>query len=244
MDSVANTLITGKGDAESTSARQADLQDDRAALGLDEIASVERKGWQKSLQEAHEQMIPDNAQRIASEVIDAPRPLNDVETAGLVVKGARLKNEHKSLMAKIEEADEAEQQLLSAQLARVEAEFDTISTALIQSGSEKGRALASQKLTINQDFDLLSLKNRAKARKGKPLTAKENKKIEQLAKDLELISKQNEVLQKKIDNLIAKGEVKKGSVRRFSGMNRVEIDLELDSLIAETKQLLEEGCYN
>ncbi len=245
MDTVANTLITGKGDAQSTSARQDNLQADREALGLDGIASTGRKGWQKSLQDAQDQMIPDNAPRIAAEINDTPRPLNDVETAGLVIKGARLKNEHKSLMDKITETeDPAEIASLNTQLARVEKEFDVISSALYKSGSEKGRALAAQKLTINQDFDLLSLKNRAKARKGKPLTAKETKKIEQLAKDLKLISAQNKLLQKKVDTLTAKTVIKRGGIKRYSNMSRQQIDLELDSLVSRTQQLLEEGCHN
>lgn len=245
VDSAVNTLVTGKGDAQSMSARQADLQSDREALGLDGVASPERKGWQKSLDDANKQNIPDNALRIATEINDTPRPLNDTETAGLVIKGARLKNEHKSTMDKLGKTEDvAETSSLSAQLVRIEAEFENLSMALYKSGTEKGRALAAQKLTINKDFDLLSLINRAKARKGRPLTVKETRKVEQLSKDLELISKKNELLQKKVDELIAKKALKTGSVNRYSGVPRAEIDLELDSLVARTRQLLDEGCFN
>lgn len=240
---VANKLMTNKDTI--TSARQAEIQKDMEALGLDEIASTGRRGWQEALQKANDENIPDNALRIASEINSKPRPLDDIQTAGLVIKGARLKNEHNSIMQRISETeDAADLASLTAELDRVEGEFESLNTALVKSGSEKGRALAAQKLTINQDFDLISLKNRAKARKGKPLTEKETKKIEQLSKDLRLQVATNKRLLERVDKLIAEKSVKRGSVTRYSRMARQDVNLELDSLISRTRQLLDEGCYN
>jgi hypothetical protein len=228
-----------------TSARQSDLNEDRAILGLDGIPSAERKSWQKSLQQAKDLNIINTSLRIAAEINSKPRPLNDVETAGLVMKAAQLKKEHKGLMSQMESAKEKpEIDDLSAKISAVEGEFDAVTQALYKSGTEKGRALASQKLTINQDFDLLSLKNRAKKIKGRELTQKENEKIEKLAKELEMQQKENEMLQGRIKELMAKKFVREGSIRKYSRMNRTEIDSELNTLISRTQQLLEEGCLN
>lgn len=245
INDITEQIITQGVDPAKTSARQADLQEDRVSLGLDGVASPERKSWQQSLQQAKNRNIITTALRIAAEVNSNPRPLNDVETAGLVMKAAQLKREHKDLMQKVAETDDpTEIWSFNSQLDAIEGEFQTVTQALYRSGTEKGRALASQKLTINQDFDLLSLKTRAKKIKGKPLTEAENKKIEQLAKDLELQQKENELLQRRINEIMAKDFVRRGSVSRYSRMDRANINAELDSLINRTKQLLDEGCYN
>jgi hypothetical protein len=245
VSQIVEQIITQGTAKPETSARQADLQDDRASLGLDGIASAERKSWQRSLQQAKDLNIINTALRTAAEINSKPRPLDDVETAGFVMKAAQLKKEHKNLIQGMEKLeDKADIDSLSAKINAVEQEFDTITQALYKSGTEKGRALVSQKLTINQDFDLLSLKNRAKKIKGRELTESENKKIEQLSKDLESQKIQNDLLQKKIQDLMAKTFVRDGSIKKYGRMNRAEINSEMDSLIARTKQLLDEGCLN
>jgi len=243
VSQAADRIVNGR-TRDLTSARQEDVQADREALGLDGVASAERKEWQVEMQRAIEERVPDYAEDIASEIIANPRPLTSTETAGMVVRAAQLKAEHKAQIQRMNEATSEEDiRSLSTVIDRIQNKFDTISEALIKSGTEKGRALASQKLTINQDFDIVSLKSMAKARKGKPLTAKENKSLEQMAKDLVIANVKNEALQKRINELVAKQFVKEGSVRRYSRMNKAERNVELESLVARTKQLLEEGCY-
>ena len=243
VDQAVDRIVNGR-TRDLTSARKADVQESRESAGLGGVASAERQTWQNDMQRAIEDRIPDYANDIAAEIISQPRPLTSVETAGLVVRAVQLKAEHKAQIQKMNETtNEEEIRSLSTSLERVQNKFDTLTEALIKSGTEKGRALASQKLTINQDFDIVSLKSMAKAKKGKPLTAKENKALEQMSKDLEIANARNEALQKKIDELMAKQFVKEGSVRRYSRMNKAERDVELESLVARTKQLLEEGCY-
>jgi hypothetical protein len=245
VDEVVRQIVSQGIDAAKTSARQVDLQKDRESLGLDGIASAERKSWQKSLQQAKDLNMVGNSLRLASEINSKPRPMNDIETAGLVMKAAQLKKEHKDLTGKMDLLDnKVDIDSLSAKIDTVEQEFNLISQAIYKSGTEKGRALASQKLTINQDFDLLSLKNRAKKIKGRELTEKEVGKITQLSKDLELQKALNDALQKKITEFMAKQFVRQGSIAKFSKMSRTDIDTQLNSLIGRTKQLLEEGCLN
>lgn len=228
-----------------TSARKADIKEDRKAIGLDTIPSPERKGFQVSLQEAKDQKIHENALRIAAEINTKPRALNDTETAGMVIKLTQLKNEYKRVKKELETiTDEAGIKLKANELELIENEFDTITKAVRLSGTEKGRALVSQKLTLDEDYSLLSIKTKAKAAKGKALTENENQKIELLTKKLDETNAKLEQMQAEIDALTARTFVRQGSIARYRNMDRNQRRIELDDLIAKTKPLLEGGCYN
>jgi len=228
-----------------TSARQADIDFDRKSLGLDSMASPERKSWQVSLMSARKQGIPAKAISISSELIVNPRPLNDVETAGLVVRTAELKKQHLETISEINKTkDSIEIKGLTAKLNQIEQEYDTISGALNTSGTEKGRALASQKLTINKDFDLISVKSRAKVMKGKDLTVKESEKITEITNKLEESNKKIDELNTKVAELQAQKTIKRGGVKRYTAMSVEARDIELKALVERTKGLLDAGCYN
>lgn len=169
-----------QGEKSTTSARTAQMSEDRAALDLPELPPAERKSWRTSLDNAK----PERALLLADEVLTKPRALNDEETASLVVRAQQIKNEHSSVMREIGAATDPEE--ISAKRSQAEAlqrEFDAITTATKASGTEKGRALASQKLTINQDFDLVSVKQRMKAAKGRELTSEETTRYENMVKE-------------------------------------------------------------
>lgn len=154
-------------------------------MGMDGVNSKERRRWGQVLAQAWEQKIPEGALRLANEIVAKPRAFSDVETAGLVIRMRELENEHEGIMQRIAPSkDQVEIADLAARAATIEAEYDVISQALHMSGTEKGRALAAQKLTINENFSPVSVKARAKAAKGAELTAKENQKIEELVKAL------------------------------------------------------------
>ncbi|MFH1635394.1 MAG: diguanylate cyclase, partial [Chloroflexota bacterium] len=231
VDNVTGQLITGRADPTKTSARQADIQEDRAALGLDGVPSPERKGWQTSLQQAKDNGHVDNALRTAAEINSKPRPLNDVETAGMVVRAAQLKAEHRGIQGKIKNATESSSiAILNTQLERIEAEFEALSTAIHKSGTEKGRALAAQKLTINQDYDLVSVVTRAKAKRGKKLTQKQHDKFEDLTSELERAQQEIERLQ---DEIAAATKPAEKGAGRYRNMNQTQIESERDSLVSQ-----------
>lgn len=168
-----------------TSARKEMFKADRAELDLPELPPAERKGWQKTLDEAKAKGT-ENAGIIADEVIAKPRALNDVETGQLVLRAQEVKNAHSQKMKEI--GAETDPDVISAKRSEAEAlerEFDKLTTATKKSGTEKGRALASQKLTINQDFDLVSVLQRAKAAKGRELKPEERAKFESAVKRVE-----------------------------------------------------------
>jgi len=187
----------------TTSARNVDTAADREIMGVRTLDSAERKSFRQSLSQAREEGIPAEALRLAAAVRTAPRTLSDTETAGLVIKAAELKNEHASQMAQIADIDDSETvRERSAQISRIEQEFDNITEALKLAGTEAGRALAVRRLTINQDYRLVSVLNRAKATKGGNLSAAERTRFEEMDKGLndalvriaELEQRQNEIL--------------------------------------------------
>jgi hypothetical protein len=229
---------------EETSARQADLADDREALGLEAMPSTERKSWQKSLQNAKDQNIQDRALRLATEINVSARALNDEETAGLVIRATELKVEHRKAIRKIKDTtDQADIMIQSAEIGRIESEFNAITRALHISGTEKGRALVSQKLTIDRNFDLISVKARAKAAKGKELSAKESADFKELTEKLDKATEKIDDMQREIDELNATRFVRKGGLKQFGRMTAQQKNLRLDGIKNRMSTLLEKGCY-
>lgn len=223
-----------------TSARNAMMAEDRKALGLDAHDSPERRGWQAALDTAVARGIPERARDIAAEVIAKPRPLTDIETAGMVHAATTLKNQHRALMDEIgATTDPAEIQGKAAEAGRIEAEFDSLSTALKQAGTEQGRSLASRKLTLDQDYSLVAMKSRAKAAKGAELTPAESAKITELSKQMEQANKRLAEVEKQLAESRAEQTIKRESGRRRTKPTR---DAEFKSLLAEAKSLLEKGC--
>ena len=228
----------------TTSAKQESIAKDRESMGLSVVNSKDRRSWHEALQQAEKQKIPAKANRIAEEVNENPRPLSDVETAGVTIRMTELKNEHKEAMDSLSKSkDDADIQTLSAEVNRIEAEFDELTRAVKLSGTEKGRALAAQKLTINQDFDLVSVLNRAKSAAGKKIKATSRKLFKQLTSKLDTTNKRVEALEIELDILKARQAVGRGN-KRFKTMSLQQKDRNLSSLVEKTKTLLEQGCNN
>ncbi|MFA5377687.1 MAG: hypothetical protein WC455_18195, partial [Dehalococcoidia bacterium] len=232
------------GEPRLSSARQEWLNQHRRKLGLDGINSKSRRSWAQALAQAWEQGIPENALRIAAEINAKPRALSDVETAGLVVRSVELENEHAGIMAKIgPEKDAAMVADMSARAGTIESEYDAISRELFASGSEKGRALASQKLTINENFSLVAVKARAKAAKGAELTAKESAKIEELTTKLADQSAKVEALEKEIRRLQAEAMLKRlRGAQKLAAMTADQKAAKRSKAIEKVKALMKAGC--
>lgn len=208
-------------DVPATSARKAMVADDRAAMGLDELDDAVRKSFGESLDNARTKGYDGAwATREAEAVTAKPRALNDEETAGMVDAMARLKNDHKALLKQAENAtDPAELSRINEGLKGIENQFDSISTAVRKSGTEKGRALASQKITLNEDFDLISVRSRARANKGGELTAKEDAELTKRVKELEdEITSQTSQIKDLTEKLVKAQEVR--TATRATGFSK------------------------
>jgi len=209
---VATTSPKGATTASTSSARKAQFAEDRAALDLPELPVAERKSWQRSLAEAQ----PEHANAFADEVLNKPRALTDSETASIVVRAQQIKNRHADVMKEIGDSNDTQSIIgKRAEVDALESEFDKLTTAAKKSGTEKGRALAAQKLTINQDYDLVSVVQRAKAAKGRELTTDERAQFEEQTNRIkELETKLTEAesqaktraIQKDIDNVIKRSK--------------------------------------
>lgn len=229
-----------------TSARQKSVDEDRKSLGLKEINSTSRRTWETALKQAKKDKIPAKAQRIASEVNETSRPLSDIETAGLTTRMAELKNEHAEIQKEIGKLkDEVDIQTKAAEAERIEQEFDSLSRAVKLNGTQAGRALAAQKLTINQDFDLISVLNRAKTAKTKALSQKESVKFKNLTSELDKANKRIDDLSLEVNEIKAQKFVRRRrTATEFKRMTLIEKDADLARLTAKTNELLKIGCNN
>ena len=220
------------------------LADDRKTVGLDELDSPARHSWEQALDEARQQGLTDKdrALSLAADVDAKPRAFNDTETAGLVQAAAALKNRHAELLRTMESESSPDTiRERAVELDRVESEFDLLTTALRKSGTEKGRALASQKLTLDQDYNLVSLVTRAKAKKGKSLTTAERAAFEKLSSDLEAMTKRAEAAEAKVREQQAETAVVRQPGRRRA-MKLAERQAEYSDLLTKFRQLVKEGC--
>lgn len=162
---------TAYGDEGITSARKAFVDADRKAMGLKATKEIDPESFQQWLDDS-DQMVADSGMSLngwgnatADRILAKPTALSDVETAGMVKHMQDLKNQHSALNAKLSAtSDPAEVKAIGESLKRIEEQFDNATLAVKLSGTEKGRSLNAQKITINQDFDLLSITNRYRAR--------------------------------------------------------------------------------
>lgn len=216
-----------------TAAKKSAMAEDRAALDLPELPAPERKSWQRSLDKAR----PERASLLADEVLNRPRSLNDSETASLVVRAQEIKNEHAAKMREIGESADAE--AITAKRNEVEAlerEFDKLTRATKLSGTEKGRTLAAQKLTVNQDYDLVSLVQRAKAAKGRELTPEERTRYEQQATRITELEAQLKESQVKAEQRFLDNEIRKVSRQRQRSETKITLDSEYAQLRTDFAQ--------
>jgi hypothetical protein len=186
-------------DPSLTSSRKEWMAEDRKALGLDDLPEPQRRAWDTDLDSARAKG-PDYGRRVVDDILANPRAMDPTENAGAVMEAARLKGQHRELSERLNKAtDPADQAFAAAELRRVQDEFDRTSQALRSSGTAAGRDLAARKLTIDQDMDLISVKSRARAAKGEPLTELESGRLAKLVTQLEEVTKQVDELTAKID---------------------------------------------
>jgi hypothetical protein len=172
----------------------------RAQLELPEIGDAARRTWQTELDTAKQNRVPDRALAIANDLIVNPRSLSPVETAGVAIRASETKQRYESLAKQITGTDnETDLRMLAEEQTRAQEEFDMLSQALRLSGTEKGRALASQKLTIDQDFSLLSIRSRVKAAAGKKLTPQQEQQTAEIKEEIDAAQAAAEKHRPKLD---------------------------------------------
>jgi hypothetical protein len=165
---------TSYGDYGITSARKQFIDADRKLLGSAKAVEAQAESFKQWMDEGNK-MIDESGQdsrtwgaTLAKEILNSPRPLSDKETGAMVSVMQVIKNNHKLLSDQLtgltEATDNIKIKALNDQLSQLEKEFDELTLAVRISGTEKGRSLNAQKLTLNEDFDLISVLNRYKRR--------------------------------------------------------------------------------
>ncbi len=222
-----------------TSARKAYTSKDRADMGLDEIPSPERQSWRSALDKAADSDIEPGI--LAQTIIEHPRALDQVETASMVRRMVALKNQHEAALERISKIqdDPAAINEQSRALREIEKQFDEISTAVRHSGTEKGRNLAIQKLTLNKNYDLVSVLAKAKAAKGKDLTPQERSKFEDMTKKIKDQEAELEATRKKLRDVDAREAINE---RRRAPRRTPEVKANIAELTEKTRRLLRAGC--
>ena len=174
---------------EGTAAKREAVDRDREVIGLDEIPDADKSTWSAALQKADANGVSKRAIAMAANVIAEPRSLSDVETAGMVTAMAEAKNRHAELSEQLKNSSGDVTQVVN-DIAQVEQEFDAMTKAMRASGTETGRALAARKLTIDKNFDLLSVVQRAEATKSEPLTQEQKDNFKDLTDELSGLEKE------------------------------------------------------
>lgn len=153
---------------------------------LDEPQKESFRGWYA---QAQKENIASQADTIAAAVNKEPRSLAPKETAGLVIRAQELKNLHRALRDAMKKADAEDLANMANELEAVEDQFMAIAKALRTSGTEEGRALVARKLTIDKGYDLLEVKERARASKRGDLTQAQTEKLTTLVDELDTVTK-------------------------------------------------------
>ncbi len=224
-----------------TSAQKEWTTTQRARMDLDEIPSPARHEWEAALNEAKEKNLDAEAETLAKVIIEAPRALNDVETAGMVIRMEQLVQQHEAGLENLSASKDpvaiAEQ---SRALKEIEGQFDTISKAVRYSGTEKGRNLAAQKLTINKSYDLVHVLSRAKAAKGKEITPEERTRLTAITKQLKDTEAKLADAESRIRDLRARDAIKER--RTSTRLPQEKVKVKIADLTEKTRRLLRAGC--
>jgi len=217
-----------------TSIKNRSVEADRAALGLNDLPKPERQSFEGWIAKAKEQKIDAEADKIAKRVLDSGEDLSETESAGIALRMSKLKQDHASIIKDINKAlDEgADASTLSKQLADIEDEFDTLSKATKQSGTSTARALVARKLTIDDDYELISTLQRARARAGRDLTDAERGVFEKNTASLKQKDLDVEAARSRVDMFDAEDVAKeirsKGVVR---AEKRIQLEQEWEALV-------------
>ncbi len=229
-------------DERPTGARKSLTSQDRADYGLNELPSPERKTWREALDKAKSENLDAEADRLAQEVIQHPRALNDKETAGMVIRLKQLKDQYNAAHDRLKTIEDPV--LINEQSRAIDhlrGQIDKVTEALQSSGTEKGRNLASQNLAIDKNFDLASVEVRAKAAKKSPLTPEEREALKTTTEKLAAAEKKIVELQSRSREVEAREAVV--SQRRTKKAKPQEVHVRTAELASRARRLLRAGCH-
>lgn len=154
---------------------KAEIAEVREDFGMDQLPTIKRESFEQILETAKELKVDEQAEAIASEIIDNPRTITENEHAGLVLRATQLEKDFESKLSSASQAAVDGKPELASKLGTeaqvIQERLDLLERASNVSGSEASRALNIRKMRIRKDdFSLSKMINLAQVNKGEPLT--------------------------------------------------------------------------
>ena len=238
---------------ETSRLTQEQILQDRADLLLDGPHSREKQRLIDLNQEALEGGEARKALGRAQVINANPtgESITPVQRIGLRHGALERKKDIQKATAKIKvlQQDElknaAEINSLATEIARMESEFDQISQAEFTSQSQAGLLLRTSQMTLDEGFDIVTVKTRARSAKKGPLTERQSESFEDTTDNLERAEEHVVRLETALAEETAEGH-RKENIRRArrpkSRITRAERVTQRDGRMAKLKQLVEDGC--
>jgi hypothetical protein len=198
----------GRGTEQTIGLNKAEINELTETLGTKELAPAEKRTFERNLSEAKESKLDQSAENLADEIIKSKRQLTDVEHASMVVRAGQIKKEYdaatESISKLVESGNGAGAKLEMARRNAIRDRMGKLMEASDLAGRESARALSIRRMLLNaEDLSLARSLSEAKALKGKPLSPKEVKRIEDATNDYD---NDYDALQKQYDDLVKKHE--------------------------------------
>lgn len=228
----------------STAPKDAAMQADREALGLPELERLPSVKAEEVLIKAKEANTedPHRPDVLVAQALEGGKNFNNIETMQVNLRAQEIKNRHAEVMKEIADAKDPEtiaEKRIEAD--RLEGEFDRTSEAQDKAGAEWSKAGRARQRAINEDFELLPMKARAKKTLGRDLSAEENATIEKLHSRIAELEADAADHQEKVRNgeySRAVERIKRDVAKETRKMERGSKKQSLDDEAAELKNLI------
>ena len=235
----------GKPFLEVTSPRHKLIEADRRLMGVTGPDSPTSVTNAEQFAKARETGSVEKAMDIAADVLSNPRSMDTTESAAVTLRIQELKNEWNSKAKKNrEETGEDTRRIGQEELSRVKSDIVVLQDALKKQGSKRGEELQSQKATVDQNLDLVSVVIEVEGKLGRQLDSEE---MAALAKRVEALETHNAALEaelKRKDENMARAAINRTAPKTRSRLKTPAAQTNrLAELYGDINELLRHGCH-
>lgn len=234
----------------TTAAKREKVTSDRAERDLPPIPKPKRKADEQTLADAKaaNDADPTAPIRLTEKALTSKHILSDVETVQLDLRQQHLKNEYARTLKEIAEATDTEViTRKSADADAIEAERQRIEQAWAESGSEKGRSLRAQRLTVDEQFELLPMVGKLTKAKGRKLTTEERAEVETLKNERDTAIKERDAALERARAAELDRHIAKEQRTRRRAQTKETLDAEAvlikDNIIAELARIRSQSTH-
>ena len=207
-------------------------------LGQGSLPSTVRKRQVQEIADAKASGTSDRALEISKDIVTEPRAFKDAEEeAGVIHRIVKTRDDIRGVSRQSRRStDVAEQQMLKAEMDRLESELSSLTKAYKIGGTKQAQAQALRGAFVDESFDVVSMKDALVKAKGKPLTEKEEQEVEAVAAKIDTVEERLsvEMESKKEEDVDAFIKTAKKTKKRMTKIKRAD-------LVGKINELLE-GC--